>query len=160
MRPTWAMTVTMQLWLWRLKNSVYCWQSSIMVISVRGWYWFPRGLLLNPGFVCLSWCFDPLRLAFTVDFHSNSCVNNHRILTVSIKGNLEMFCLGEFCSTVFPILLFPFPSPSFKRATSLGQKCFECLWSKCIGSFASFYLFKISWFWRRVTILFHFSLVI
>ena len=106
MRPTWAMTVTMQLWLWRLKNSVYCWQLSIIVISVRGWYWFPRGLLLNPGFVCLSCCFDPLRLAFTVDFHSNSCVNNHRILTVSIKGNLEMFCLGEFCSTVFPILLF------------------------------------------------------
>ena len=106
MKPTWAMTVTMQLWLWGLKTSVYCWQLSIMVISVRGWYWFPRGLLLNPGFVCLSWCFDPLRLAFTVDFHSNSCVNNHRILTVSIKGNLEMFCLGEFCSTVFPILLF------------------------------------------------------
>ena len=93
---------SMQLWLWRLKNSVYCWQLSIMVISVRWWYWFPRGLLLNPGFVCLSWCFDLLRLAFTVDFHSNSCVNNHRILTASIKGNLEMFCLGEFCSIIFP----------------------------------------------------------
>ena len=102
MRPTWAMTVTMQLWLWRLKNSVYCWQLSIMVISVRGWYWFPRGLLLNPGFVCLSWCFDLLRLAFTVDFHSNSCVNNHRILTVSIKGNLEMFCLENCVQSYFP----------------------------------------------------------
>ena len=78
-----------------------------MVISERGWYWFARGLLLNPGFVCLSWCFDPLRLAFTVDFHSNSCVNNHHILTASIKGNLEVLCLGEFCSIIFPIhLLF------------------------------------------------------
>ena len=139
---------------------VFCWrwQLSIMVISVRGWYWFPRGLLLNPGFVCLSWCFDLLRLAFTVDFHSNSCVNNHRILTASIKGNLEMFCLGEFCSTVFPILLFLVHL--LKGRLHLANNtlnAFDVYWISCIF----FIFFQISWFWKKKrNNIFNFSLVI
>ena len=123
------------------------------------WYWFPRGLLLNPGFVCLSWCFDLLRLAFTVDFHiSNSCVNNHRILTASIKGNLEMFCLGEFCSIIFPILLFQVHL--LKGRLHLAKNALNAFDQIVLDILHLFIFFKFHDFEKKVIIFFSFSLVI